>query len=431
MGCGDRFSAGEPPPASDRRNSLTKRPQVVPHFGREGSPVAGTDDFVVQLGLGDFQKVEQRARGRGCALGQIERFGAVDQPLDQMIEIAEEPPVLHARLVRRELIGPHPSRELKRQKRKVDARLDGEREGAPEPAVDLHQDGLAGAPILLVFHHRDAVPADRRQQPERVLTESRIDRQALAQDARSTGRRFLAQAPVRELGDQPPSIEQREHADAGSDDALLDQRRVEGETGLRLEQSLELGSVVGIVGAARQPTVGGPDARGHRFHHGRIGHAIDHLAQPLACVDQVRARHRHAAPGGVLEQSRLVRDHVEGFEGRHGQLAVTAQLVLMRADRVRRHIGDRHQDVDRLAGDKRSEEPVERVAIVIGRGVGDVAGAVARRGGETDLLIVTDDHPHTPAPERPDDGQGGPLIAVGDEYGYRHAESTFVASWLS
>ena len=45
--------------------------------------------------------------------------------------------------------------------------------------------------------------------------------------------------------------------------------------------------------------------------------------------------------------------------------------------------------------------------------------------------MIPDDHCHAAASQRADDRQGRTLIAVGDEGGYRHAASTFVATWES
>ncbi len=200
---------------------------------------------------------------------------------------------------------------------------------------------------------------------------------------------------------------------------------------MRLIQPFELGARVRVVGGAGQPSLGGPDARVDRLHDRRVLHAIDDLLQPRASVDHVRARHRDATAPGVLQQARLVGHQVERFEGLDGQHAVTAQTLLIRANRMRRHIGDRHHDVDLFAGDEPPQESIEGLAIVIWRRVGDAAGAVPRRTGQTDRPIVAHDHSHRLASERTNDRQRGPLIAVGHENCHRHADSTLAAMWLS
>src|SRR5207244_6230321 len=102
--------------------------------------------------------------------------------------------------------------------------------------------GLAGSMAALDLQPRHAVPADGREQLIREGAGPRVDRNALAQHAGAPGRRLFTDPQVRKLRDEAAAIEEGEHPDAGSDDALLDQRRVEGQVAVLPIEALEIGS---------------------------------------------------------------------------------------------------------------------------------------------------------------------------------------------
>ena len=145
----------------------------------------------------------------------------------------------------------------------------------------------------------------------------------------------------------------------------------------------------------------------------------------------MRAWNRHPEARGVLHETSLVRDDLEGVERRDGQGGMRREPVLQRADRVRRDVGDRQQHVHVLARDEIEQEPLEGFAVGVRRWIRDPARAVPGRGRQADRLFVAHDHGRAAPPEGPDDRERRALIAVGDEDGHRHAASTFVAIRLS
>ena len=81
-------------------------------------------------------------------------------------------------------LGPRPpERRLDEEGREVDAGVDRELQRAPEPPVDLHQVGRAGARVPLELDHGGAAPAEALEQPLRVRAQVGLHR------ARSRGRR--------------------------------------------------------------------------------------------------------------------------------------------------------------------------------------------------------------------------------------------------
>jgi len=67
-----------------------------------------------------------------------------------------------------------------------------------------------------------------------------------------------------------PRSNSTEHADARSDDPLLNQRGVAGEDVMILVQLLEFGAAIRVVHAARLPTVLRRNARLNGLDHDRI-----------------------------------------------------------------------------------------------------------------------------------------------------------------
>src|SRR5262245_20151317 len=143
-----------------------------------------------------------------------------------MVNIAEQPTAFDASAIRRRPTLKAAERKLSREKRKVHTGIDRELQRSPEAAVHFHQVQIAGPNVLFELHHRHAVPAETPKHAHGVLSDFGFDGHAFTQDTHATGGRLLTQATVTEFADEPSSIEQHEDADAGADDALLDERGV-------------------------------------------------------------------------------------------------------------------------------------------------------------------------------------------------------------
>src|SRR6185295_6469389 len=146
----------------------------------------------------------------------LRRLVRREQAQQQVVEIAEQPAASDTELVRLQDLRPMAQRELAREGWKIDPGVDRQLQRAPEPAVYFDQEALAGAPVLLVFQHRDAVPAQRPQHADRLIAERVGDRLALAQHAHPAGGRLLAKPAMSEVGNELAAIEQDEHAEAGA-----------------------------------------------------------------------------------------------------------------------------------------------------------------------------------------------------------------------
>src|SRR4029453_14278957 len=89
----------------------------------------------------------------------------------------------------------------------VHAALDGQRERAPDPPVDLHEDRARGPDPEL--HHGQARPAQLAQQPQGVVEQYRTAGPALAQRAGAARDRPLVQAAMLEDGERLPGVAQQ------------------------------------------------------------------------------------------------------------------------------------------------------------------------------------------------------------------------------
>src|SRR3989441_4202730 len=333
-----------------------------------------------------------------------------------MIQIPEKPPGLHTDPVRRRDVQSIPDRELTTQMRKVDAGINSQLQRSPEPAVHLHQKTLAGPAILLVFHHRDAVPTERREHADRVLDLVRIEWNTLAQDADTAGGRLFPESPVREGGDQPAAIEEHEQARAWTDDAFLNQRGKGRQAFGLLVDPPQIGFGGGVLHARSHPAARGENPRPRGFDHGRVFHPIEYRLQRAHTVDHVRPGNGNAAGFGLLNEAPLVGHVIEGFERRSCDRRVIPEVVLVPRYRVRRDVRHRHHHVDLLALHERQEKASKRVRMSIWRRVGNMTGAVPGRGRQAGGLFRSDQHRDATPSEGPRDGERRSLVAGGDKF---------------
>src|SRR5690606_37633318 len=101
-----------------------------------------------------------------------------------------------------------------------------ELQGAPEPAVDLHQDRLARALITLVFDHCRARPAETLKQAHRLSQQHGVHGLALTYDAHATARWLLPEPAMGVARNHLATVHQNKDPDTRSADHLLGQHRI-------------------------------------------------------------------------------------------------------------------------------------------------------------------------------------------------------------
>ena len=149
--------------------------------------------------------------------------GSASPHLDEMPDIAEQPPAAHARSIRARSGRIAVLGQTGDERWKINAREDGQSQRVPEAAVDFHEDRRAiGAHAE--FHHRHAVPRERRQHGERRTPQAAVRRDADAKRAAGAGRTDVADSPVRKLGKQVAVPHQGEIAHADAVDEFLGER---------------------------------------------------------------------------------------------------------------------------------------------------------------------------------------------------------------
>src|SRR5512132_779181 len=102
-------------------------------------------------------------------------------------------------------VEPAPEMKLHKAQGEVDPALDGERQRAPDTAVDLHEYRPLRAYAEL--DHREPCPAQRGQQPSRVAVKLRVQLDALAQRTGPARDRNLVQPAMLEGRERLPAVD--------------------------------------------------------------------------------------------------------------------------------------------------------------------------------------------------------------------------------
>src|SRR3989304_10545510 len=104
------------------------------------------------------QEVGCGSYAAGIPLREVQARPVLEQEHQQGVRIPPEPSTLDALLEAENRFDCFPFRDPQENLREIDSRIDGELEGSPEPAVDLHQFRAAVPLIHFELHTRSAVP---------------------------------------------------------------------------------------------------------------------------------------------------------------------------------------------------------------------------------------------------------------------------------
>src|SRR6266568_1495731 len=121
-----------------------------------------------------------------------------------MVHVAPEPPAPHIHRVapnRRHLTTESAGDE---QRGEIHTGVDRELQRPPQPTIELHKYEMASFPLTLPFDHGDAGPIEVGKERGSRSEQFRIEGNAFAVYTYPAGRRFLAQPPVGEGGNDLP-----------------------------------------------------------------------------------------------------------------------------------------------------------------------------------------------------------------------------------
>src|ERR1051325_2271009 len=157
---------------------------------------------------------------------QRESLIAVAQASPHIIHSSPFPSTANANPIGVRTADPLALRASEQQTGKINAGVDCQLERSPEAAVDFHYVGSARCIIDFVFDHCHAAPPDSFEQTPRFVEQAFVDADALPINADPTRRRFLAQSPVPEVGNELTIPQKQKNADSGTNDPLLQEEWV-------------------------------------------------------------------------------------------------------------------------------------------------------------------------------------------------------------
>ncbi len=324
-------------------------------------------------------------------------------------QIAGEAAAEHAATVGRVIADPASEAEFHQHRREI--RSGGGRQGqrAPETAVYLHQAVASAVRIPFEFHHCDAAPAQRRDQPGCSVEQDRRHLDAHPETAAAAGQRHLVQPDVLECieyftlpGDQFDARPQPLEV------TLQDHRgMLEALPALAVQAFL----AGGVADVALAVTGGAAGHRAAGLDHHRVGQPSGDGVELADVRDLYAARRGDAEALGKPEGFRFVQHLVEAGGIGHGDRRIAEPLAVSR-QRYQGALGHRDDQIVAPGGEM-GGQPVDKIGlgpqrIGISVAPGD-APRIRRYGFVTGTRHIDD---ITLLYQRASDGQRGDKIRV-------------------
>src|SRR5687768_3738829 len=259
----------------------------------------------------------------------------------------------------------------------------------PEPAVHLHQTGLVH-PVVPELDHGWSMPFHRPQQALGGLSQARGQLDRAPQAARRRQRSHVAKALMREPGDDPAAVAQRERSGGVTRNEALDERPFVGAAA-RKDDLVERREIVHQADAFRvNDLVAVPDIRFTRLDDAGKPELHGGGARFLERAREPRGRNPYVRLFGEPQRLRLVEGALEHLlaaarEGDADLLPLGALTVEEQSSAFEK----RNDDVDALLAGPFAKLGERRDGLRLDSILSD---AVARPGAEGPATVAGDEH---------------------------------------